>query len=107
MSWRPSHSIRDLYFRMEEAKDELMGLLGDDKLRDSPLLVLANKQDLPEAASPAEVTEKLELYKLRTGRDWFVQRTSAVTGEGLVDGLTWCQCYKPFFVCNLQTSVIS
>ena len=107
MSWHRSHSIRDLYFRMEEAKDELMGILGDDKLNDCPLLVLANKQDLPEAASPAEVTEKLELYKLRTGRDWFVQRTSAVTGEGLVDGLTWCQCYKTFFVRNLQTFVIS
>jgi signal recognition particle receptor subunit beta len=66
-----------------------MGLLEDDRLRDSPILVLANKQDLPEAASPAEVTEKLGLYKLRSGRDWYVQRTTAVTGEGLVDGLAW------------------
>lgn len=66
-----------------------MGLLEDDKLRESPLLILANKQDLPEAVSPAEVTEKLELYKLRSGRDWYVQRTSAVTGEGLIDGLSW------------------
>jgi hypothetical protein len=35
------------------------------------------------------VTEKLGLYKLRSGRDWYVQRTSAVTGEGLIDGLAW------------------
>jgi len=66
-----------------------MGMLEDDRLRESPLLVLANKQDLPDAASPAEITERLELYKMRTGRDWYVQRTSAVTGEGLVDGLSW------------------
>ena len=66
-----------------------MSLLEDDRLRESPLLILANKQDLPEAVSPAEVTEKLELFKLRSGRDWYVQRTSAVSGEGLVDGLTW------------------
>jgi signal recognition particle receptor subunit beta len=59
--------------RFEEAKDELMGLLEDDRLRDSPLLVLANKQDLPTAASSAQVTEKLGLYKIRSGRDWFVQ----------------------------------
>ena len=64
-------------------------MLEDDRLRESPLLILANKQDLPEAVSPAEVTEKLELFKLRSGRDWYVQRTSAVSGEGLVDGLTW------------------
>ena len=66
-----------------------MSLLEDDCLRESPLLILANKQDLPEAVSPAEVTEKLELFKLRSGRDWYVQRTSAVSGEGFVDGLTW------------------
>ena len=66
-----------------------MGLIEDDRLRESPLLVLANKQDLPGAASPAEITERLDLYKMRTGRDWYVQRTSAVTGEGLVDGLSW------------------
>ena len=77
------------YDRFDEAQEELMGLLGDDHLRDSPLLVLANKQDLPDAASAAEVTEKLGLYKLRSGRDWYVQRTSAVTGEGLIDGLAW------------------
>ena len=66
-----------------------MSLLEDYCLRESPLLILANKQDLPEAVSPAEITEKLELFKLRPDRDWHIQRTSAVSGEGLVDGLTW------------------
>ena len=79
-----------LFFdRFEEAKDELLGLLEDDRLRESPLLLLANKQDLPNAASPAEITDRLGLGKFRSGRDWYIQRTSAVTGEGLVDGLTW------------------
>ena len=78
-----------LFDRFEEAKDELLGLLEDDRLRDSPLLLLANKQDLPNAASPAEITDRLGLGKFRSGRDWYIQRTSAVTGEGLVDGLTW------------------
>ena len=66
-----------------------MGLLEDDRLRESPLLILANKQDLPNAATPAEVTDMLGLGKMRSGRDWYIQRTSAVTGEGLVDGLAW------------------
>ncbi len=77
------------FYRFDAAQGELMRLLEDDRLSDSPLLVLANKQDLPGAASAAEVTEKLGLYKLRSGRDWYVQRTCAVTGEGLIDGLAW------------------
>ena len=34
--------------------------------------VLANKQDLPQALSPAEVTEKLGLPRL-SGRKWYIQ----------------------------------
>ena len=40
-------------------------MLSEDELRDSILLVYANKQDLPNAMSPAEVTDKLGLNELR------------------------------------------
>ncbi len=44
--------------RVSEARDELQRMLNEDELRDAVLLVVCNKQDLPNAMS-AEVTEKL------------------------------------------------
>ena len=74
--------------RLEEAREELFSVLGDDRLRDCALLVLANKQDLPGAATVTQVTEALQLRKLRQ-RNWFVQGTCAVNGDGLTEGFTW------------------
>merc|ERR1712139_222541 len=45
--------------RIEDARDELHKMLGDDELRDAALLIFANKQDLPNAMTTVEVTEKL------------------------------------------------
>ena len=39
------------------ARDELHRMLNEDELRDSVLLVFANKQDLPNAMSAAAMTE--------------------------------------------------
>ena len=74
--------------RFVEVKEELHDLMQDDRLRNSILLVLANKQDLPNAASPSELTEKLDLRSIR-GHDWYIQSCCAVSGDGLVDGLSW------------------
>ena len=43
---------------------------------------------MPQAASPATITEALDLHKM-SKRDWFVQATCATSGDGLVDGLEW------------------
>ena len=40
-----------------------------DELRDAILLVFANKQDLPNAMSAADLTDKLGLHSLRQ-RNW-------------------------------------
>lgn len=74
--------------RLEEARDTLHKLLAEDELRDVSLLVMANKQDLPEAAKPSDLADSLELHKLR-GRDWFIQGCTATTGDGLYEGLEW------------------
>lgn len=39
--------------------------LQEDELRDAHLLVFANKQDLPNAMSASELTDKLGLQNLR------------------------------------------
>merc|ERR1719266_1350816 len=55
---------------------------------DAVLLVFANKQDLPNAMSVNEVTERLGLNQLRN-RQWYIQSTCATTGDGLYEGLEW------------------
>jgi small GTP-binding protein len=51
--------------RVNEAREELNKMLQEDELRDAILLVFANKQDLPNAMSAAEITEKIGLNQLR------------------------------------------
>ena len=58
--------------RIAEARDELNRMLAEDELRDAVLLVFANKQDLPHAMNPAEITDKLGLHNMRN-RNWYIQ----------------------------------
>jgi len=74
--------------RVSQARDELAKMLSEDELRDAVLLVFANKQDLPNAMSTAEVTDKLGLHSLRQ-RNWYIQGCCATTGDGLYEGLDW------------------
>merc|ERR1712176_1594333 len=43
--------------RLDEARDEMHRMLNEDELKDAPLLVLANKQDLPNAMSTSEICD--------------------------------------------------
>ena len=63
-------------------------MLQEDILRDATLLVFANKQDLPNAMTASELTDKLGLQNLRN-RKWYIQATCAVQGHGLCEGLDW------------------
>eukprot|EP00479_Gromia_sphaerica_P013045 TRINITY_DN7108_c0_g1_i1.p4 TRINITY_DN7108_c0_g1~~TRINITY_DN7108_c0_g1_i1.p4 ORF type:complete len:71 (+),score=9.42 TRINITY_DN7108_c0_g1_i1:399-611(+) len=61
-------------------------MLAEDELREAVLLVFANKQDLPNALSVNEVTERLGLNQIRN-RQWYIQATCATTGDGLYEVL--------------------
>eukprot|EP01099_Mayorella_cantabrigiensis_P003916 TRINITY_DN293_c0_g2_i1.p1 TRINITY_DN293_c0_g2~~TRINITY_DN293_c0_g2_i1.p1 ORF type:complete len:181 (-),score=40.53 TRINITY_DN293_c0_g2_i1:117-659(-) len=74
--------------RVTEARQELEKMLNEDELRESVVLVLANKQDLPNSMRVPELTEKLGLNLVRN-RKWFVQSTCATSGDGLYEGLDW------------------
>ncbi len=74
--------------RIGKARDELQKMLAEDELRNAVLLVFANKQDLPQAMSATDVTEKLGLHSLRQ-RTWFLQGCCATTAQGLHEGLDW------------------
>ncbi|XP_026231088.1 ADP-ribosylation factor-like protein 14 [Anabas testudineus] len=72
--------------RLDEARGELHQVLRNESLREVPLVVLANKQDLPEALSPDALCVKLDLRRVCEGRAWFIQPCSATTGMGLEEG---------------------
>jgi len=76
------------YGRFNEAKDELMTILEEDELKNAALLIFANKQDLQDALDKEMITEKLGLNTLKN-RSWFIQISSAITGDGLQEGLEW------------------
>jgi len=72
------------------AKEELAKLLQADELQDAAILVFANKQDLPGAMKAKEVADRLGLSKGQfRGRDWHVQPTNAISGDGMFQGLDW------------------
>ncbi|CAL4209317.1 unnamed protein product [Meganyctiphanes norvegica] len=73
--------------RLDEARKELQDLVKSDDLRDCPLLVLANKQDLSNTVTINKMTEVLQLRG--KANNWHVQPTNAITSEGLYEGLDW------------------
>uniref|UniRef100_A0A6B2ECB8 ADP-ribosylation factor-like protein 11 n=1 Tax=Phlebotomus kandelakii TaxID=1109342 RepID=A0A6B2ECB8_9DIPT len=74
--------------RMEEAKMELMRTIKCPDNQGVPLLVLANKQDLPGACEPRELERLLGLHETPpdTPKMTFIQPACAITGEGLQEG---------------------
>ena len=60
----------------------------EQELKDAHILVLANKQDLPDAMDCSMIADKLGLHKLK-GRPWQIQAATATEGTGLYEGLDW------------------
>jgi len=74
--------------RLKECSDELQSLMGEELLANVPVLVFANKQDLQTALDADEIMEHLALADI-TDRNFNIQACSAVTKEGLSDGMEW------------------
>ena len=73
--------------RIDIAKEELHRMLSQEEMAKAAVLVFANKQDQATMTIP-EITNRLALQSLR-GRDWYIQGTCALTGDGLFEGLEW------------------
>eukprot|EP01083_Nonionella_stella_P093437 261863_1 len=72
----------------DNVRDQLHSMMADEMLQDAVLLVLANKQDLPNAMTVDQISSRLKLNQLRN-RQWFIQGTCALQGDGLYEGLDW------------------
>ena len=75
--------------RIPDARTELEDMLAEEfgGRRDWPVLVLANKQDLLNACSVAQISEDLGLRSLR-GRQWHVAGCTMSSAEG-IEALDW------------------
>ena len=74
--------------RMPIARGELAAMLEEEELRESILLVFANKQDQKGALNAQQVSDALALPEVRN-RQWSIQETSALQGKGLFEGFDW------------------
>lgn len=72
--------------RVKEAATELRNVMDDDTMRDVPILVFANKTDLPTAMPTSQLVDSLRMREFGRSK-WFVQASNAITGDGLYEGL--------------------
>eukprot|EP00484_Ammonia_sp_Unknown_P020244 CAMPEP_0197037924 /NCGR_PEP_ID=MMETSP1384-20130603/15004_1 /TAXON_ID=29189 /ORGANISM="Ammonia sp." /LENGTH=186 /DNA_ID=CAMNT_0042468301 /DNA_START=40 /DNA_END=600 /DNA_ORIENTATION=+ len=76
--------------RLELCKQALHSLLSEERLAGATLLIFANKQDLKGALSKQQIVEVLDLKKMdQQNRHYHVKDCSAVTGDGLKEGVGW------------------
>lgn len=65
-------------------------MICNEHLRGVPLLVLANKQDLPECMGVRDIKPVFQQSGVHIGRrDCLVMPVSALTGEGIDEGIRW------------------
>jgi ADP-ribosylation factor-like protein 2 len=74
--------------RMQDCRDELWSLLGEERLAGATILVFANKQDIYGAMTGEEIQRLLHLDRISL-HSWRIQPCSAVTGDNLLTGLDW------------------
>ena len=72
--------------RFHEARKELFGVLEDLEMDRVPVVVIANKQDLPRAVRAGELAQKLNLLQHKEN-PWHVQEACAKTGDGIYEAM--------------------
>lgn len=90
--------------RFDESKAELQGLLTDEQIKNTPILVLGNKIDIPGAASEDEIRHSLGLYGVTTGKGSVPKKDlasrpvelfmcSVLKKQGYGEGFKWLSQY--------------
>eukprot|EP00938_MAST-03A_sp_MAST-3A-sp1_P001240 g1240.t1 len=74
--------------RLHIAKQELWTMLEESDLKESIVMIFANKQDAVGALAEAEISKALALTKIKN-RTWSIKTTCALKGTGLFEGFDW------------------
>lgn len=75
--------------RAEEAAMELEKVLSDPSMGAVPVLIFANKSDMPQRLTVSQLSARMDLPALLGRRKWLVQESVATTGQGLHEGIGW------------------
>lgn len=73
--------------KINRAREDLQKLIYNEKLRNLPLLVYANKHDFISAMSIGEIADKLGIQNI--DKSIYIQGCCAINGYGLFEGLEW------------------
>jgi small GTP-binding protein len=96
--WRQYHRRMSAYIlvvdsndheRIDEAREKLHQMVNDETYQEKPILIFANKQDLPNAMDCDQLRNKLNLEKLSKNIKWHLQPASAIQNQGLHEGFEW------------------
>ena len=72
--------------RMIESVEEFYNIINVNDMNGVPIVLIANKQDLPRAISCSEIIERFDLERLVfTKNKWFVQSCSAKSSDGILE----------------------
>lgn len=72
--------------RISEARQELFSVLDSCEMEGVPVVVIANKQDLPRALKGHELAQSLTLLQHKAN-PWHVQEACAKNGEGIFEAM--------------------
>ncbi|XP_008567646.1 PREDICTED: ADP-ribosylation factor-like protein 14 [Galeopterus variegatus] len=72
--------------RLEDSRREFEHILKNEHIKNVPVVLLANKQDVPGALTAEDITRMFKVKKLCSDRNWYVQPCCAITGDGLIEG---------------------
>nr|QXF29019.1 Arf1d [Vischeria sp. CAUP Q 202] len=75
--------------RLKEARSAFKRMLKHKTLKDTVLLIYANKTDYEDSMTVPEIVEGLEVHEVIGDRKWYIQKTCAISGQGLKEGLEW------------------
>ncbi|XP_014801353.1 PREDICTED: ADP-ribosylation factor-like protein 14 [Calidris pugnax] len=90
--------------RLEESKKEFEFILKNEYIKRVPVVMLANKQDLPGALNAEEITRRFNMKKYCSDRNWYVQPCCAITGEGLSEALQRLTTFAKQYSRSKETS---
>ena len=74
--------------RFDDAIEYFQEILEADELKNCPILIMANKQDMNETLSSDEISMVLRNKKYKD-RKWSIIKTSGISGQGLEEDMQW------------------
>lgn len=74
--------------RLADCKQQLHEILVEERLLGATLLILANKQDIANHLELEEISEFLELDKIKS-HHWKIFPCSAMQGNNIIESFDW------------------